>query len=121
VAIFGRFEFGKAKPSETYEGDSMTLKKGYIKIMRDHARRARANRLSNWSAYCCDSFGQRPEYEGNSDRLRRASMFVSRISFGEVQECHMCCERVLELCPHKASPAECPAIVLNVSSSLSQE
>jgi hypothetical protein len=34
VAIFGRFEFGKDKPSETYEGDSMTLEKGYIKIMR---------------------------------------------------------------------------------------
>jgi hypothetical protein len=31
---FGRFEFGKDKPSETYEGDSMTLEKGYVKIMR---------------------------------------------------------------------------------------
>jgi hypothetical protein len=34
VAIFGRFEFGKDKPSETYEGDRMTLEKGYVKIMR---------------------------------------------------------------------------------------
>lgn len=34
MAIFGRFEFGKDKPSETYEGDSMTLEKGYIKITR---------------------------------------------------------------------------------------
>jgi hypothetical protein len=34
MAKFGRFEFGKDKPSETYERDSMTLEKGYVKIMR---------------------------------------------------------------------------------------
>ena len=34
MAKFGRYEFGKDKPSETYEGDSMTLEKGYVKIMR---------------------------------------------------------------------------------------
>ncbi len=34
MAKFGRFEFGKDKPSETYEGDCMTLEKGYVKIMR---------------------------------------------------------------------------------------
>jgi hypothetical protein len=34
MAKFGRFEFGKDKPSETYEGDRMRLEKGYIKIIR---------------------------------------------------------------------------------------
>ena len=34
MAKFGRFEFGKDKPSETYEGDRMVLEKGYTKIFR---------------------------------------------------------------------------------------
>jgi hypothetical protein len=34
MAKFGRFEFGEDKPSETYEGDGMTLEKGCVKIMR---------------------------------------------------------------------------------------
>jgi hypothetical protein len=34
MAKFGRFEFGKDKPSETYEGDHMMLEKGYVKIIR---------------------------------------------------------------------------------------
>ena len=31
---FGRFVFGNQEPSETYEGDCMTLEKGYVKILR---------------------------------------------------------------------------------------
>lgn len=34
MAKFGRYEFGKDKASETYEGDRMMLEKGYVKIMR---------------------------------------------------------------------------------------
>jgi hypothetical protein len=34
MAKFGRFEFGKEQPSETYEGDSMELERGYVKILR---------------------------------------------------------------------------------------
>jgi nicotinamide riboside kinase len=34
MAKFGRSEFGKDKPSETYEGDHMMLEKGYVKIIR---------------------------------------------------------------------------------------
>jgi hypothetical protein len=32
MTTFGRFEFGAKKPTETFEGDSMTMDKGYIKI-----------------------------------------------------------------------------------------
>ncbi|MFY9903971.1 MAG: hypothetical protein WAK62_02420 [Terriglobales bacterium] len=32
MAKFGRYEFGKAEPTETYEGDRMTLDKGYVRI-----------------------------------------------------------------------------------------
>jgi hypothetical protein len=34
MANFGRFEFGKDDPGETYAGDRMTLEKGYVKIIR---------------------------------------------------------------------------------------
>jgi hypothetical protein len=34
MAKFGRFEFGKEEPTETYEGDRMQLEKGYVKVMR---------------------------------------------------------------------------------------
>jgi hypothetical protein len=34
MAEFGRFEFGKVEPSETYAGDRMTLEKGYVTIIR---------------------------------------------------------------------------------------
>jgi hypothetical protein len=29
---FGRFEFGKSEPVETYEGDYMALETGYVRI-----------------------------------------------------------------------------------------
>ncbi len=32
MAKFGRFEFGKNKPAETYEGDYMVLERGYVRI-----------------------------------------------------------------------------------------
>ena len=31
---FGRFEFGKEKPTEVYEGDYMTLDKGFVCIFK---------------------------------------------------------------------------------------
>lgn len=34
MSQFGRFEFGKDKASETYEGDFMSLEKGYVKILK---------------------------------------------------------------------------------------
>jgi hypothetical protein len=34
MASFGRFELGKNKPSETYEGDRLELEKGYVKIIK---------------------------------------------------------------------------------------
>lgn len=34
MAKFGRFGFGKKEPSETYEGDRITLENGYVKIIR---------------------------------------------------------------------------------------
>ena len=34
MAKFGRFGFGKDEPSETYEGDRMTVGNGYVKIIR---------------------------------------------------------------------------------------
>ena len=34
MAKFGRFEFGKDEPVETYEGDSMAVQGGYVKILR---------------------------------------------------------------------------------------
>ena len=34
MAKFGRFEFGKDTPAETYEGDYMTLDKGYVSILK---------------------------------------------------------------------------------------
>jgi hypothetical protein len=33
MARFGRFTFGKEQPIEIYEGDSMKLEKGYVKIL----------------------------------------------------------------------------------------
>jgi len=36
MAKFGRFEFGKTEPTETYEGDYMKLDaKGYVSIFRN--------------------------------------------------------------------------------------
>ena len=32
MAKFGRYEFGKTEPTETYEGDYMTLEKGVVGI-----------------------------------------------------------------------------------------
>jgi hypothetical protein len=29
---FGRFEFGKIEPMETYEGDYMAMERGYVRI-----------------------------------------------------------------------------------------
>lgn len=38
MAKFGRFEFGKQEPAETYEGDYMELDdKGYVRIFRGKA------------------------------------------------------------------------------------
>jgi hypothetical protein len=34
MAKFGRFEFGKVKPTETYEGERMVVEKGYVKIVK---------------------------------------------------------------------------------------
>jgi len=33
MAKFGRFEFGKNEPTETYGGDRMKFEKGYVKIL----------------------------------------------------------------------------------------
>jgi hypothetical protein len=32
MAKFGRYEFGKAEPTETYEGDYMALERGFVRI-----------------------------------------------------------------------------------------
>lgn len=32
MAKFGRFEFGKAEPTEVYEGGYMDMDKGYVRI-----------------------------------------------------------------------------------------
>jgi len=32
MAKFGRFEFGKTEPAETYEGGYMALERGYVRI-----------------------------------------------------------------------------------------
>ena len=32
MAKFGRFEFGKTEPVETYEGDYMAMERGYVRI-----------------------------------------------------------------------------------------
>lgn len=38
MAKFGRYEFGKAEPTETYEGGRMELDKGYVRIFEEEAR-----------------------------------------------------------------------------------
>jgi hypothetical protein len=37
MARFGRFTLGKEQPIEIYEGDSMKLEKGYVKILNGDA------------------------------------------------------------------------------------
>ena len=32
MAKFGRFEFGKTEPAETYEGDYMAMERDYVRI-----------------------------------------------------------------------------------------
>lgn len=39
MAKFGRYEFGKAEPTETYEGDRMELDKGYVRILEGERNR----------------------------------------------------------------------------------
>ncbi len=39
MAKFGRCEFGKAEPTETYEGGYMKLDKGYVRIFEGEERR----------------------------------------------------------------------------------
>lgn len=34
MAKFGRYEFGKAEPTEVYEGDYMALETGFVRIFK---------------------------------------------------------------------------------------
>ncbi len=43
MAKFGRYEFGKAEPTETYEGGYMKLDKGYVRIFEGEERRLYSN------------------------------------------------------------------------------